>query len=137
MTRESASDEVLKPEPRRHVRLDQTGDDVDGRALRRDHQVDAGRAGELGDAHDRVLDVARGDHHQVGELVDDHQQVRVGGVDALRPGRRHEFAAAHLAVEVVDVPHAGGLHVLVAHVHLAHDPLQRVGRLLRVGDHRA
>ena len=26
---------------------------------------------------DRLLDVARGDHHEVGELVDDHQQVRV------------------------------------------------------------
>ena len=64
-------------EPRRHVRLDQPGDDVDAGPLGGEHQVDAGRARELGDAHDGVLDVARRDHHQVGELVDDHQQVRV------------------------------------------------------------
>jgi hypothetical protein len=35
-------------------------------------------AGELGDPHDRVLDVARRIHHQVGELVDDDEQVGVG-----------------------------------------------------------
>ena len=27
---------------------------------------------------DRVLDVARRDHHEVGQLVDDDEQVRVG-----------------------------------------------------------
>ena len=54
--------------------------------LGREHQVDAGGAGELGDADDRVLDVARGDHHQVGELVDDDQQVRVGRETRSLPG---------------------------------------------------
>ena len=34
------------------------------------HQVDADGAGHLGDAHDGVLDVAGGHHHEVVELVD-------------------------------------------------------------------
>jgi hypothetical protein len=37
--------------------------------------VDADRARLLGDADDRVLDVGRRDHHQVGELVDHAQDV--------------------------------------------------------------
>ena len=61
---------------RRHVGLDETGDDVDRRALRREDEVDAGGPRELGDAHDRLLDVARGDHHEVGELVDDRRAGR-------------------------------------------------------------
>ena len=81
-------------EPRRHVGLDQAGHDVDRGPLRGEHQVDAGRAGELGDADDRVLDVARRDHHQVGELVDDDEEVGVRRQRALaarrapRPCRR-------------------------------------------------
>ena len=38
-------------------------------------EVDAGCAGELRDAHDRVLDLLGGDHHEVGELVDDDDEV--------------------------------------------------------------
>ena len=76
---------------RRHVRLDEAGDDIHRRTLGREHQVDAGCARQLGDAHDRVLDVARGDHHQVGELVDDDQQVRVGLEHALAAGRQHDL----------------------------------------------
>ena len=81
-------------EPRRHVRLDEAGDDVDRRALRGEDEVDAAGPGELGDADDRVLDVARGDHHEVGELVDDDEEVRVRLEHALaarrqlRPRRR-------------------------------------------------
>ena len=48
----------------------------DRRPLRRDDQVDAHRAGLGRDAVDRLLDVARRDHHQVGELVDDDEDER-------------------------------------------------------------
>ena len=44
--------------------------------LRREHEVDADRARLLREADDRVLDVGRRDHHQVGELVDHAQDVR-------------------------------------------------------------
>src|SRR5690606_10681409 len=100
------------------------------------HQVDAGRAGQLGDPHHRVLDVARGHHHQVGQLVHDDQQVGVGLVLPLAARRGGELALAHRRVEVVHVPVAGGRQVVVAAVHLADHPLQRVGGLLRAGDDR-
>ncbi len=80
-------------EPRGHVRLDQAGDDVDRGPLGGEHQVDAGGARQLGDADDGVLDVARRDHHQVGELVDDHQQVRVRLELALAALGRLDLAA--------------------------------------------
>ena len=60
----------------RDVGLDDAGDDVDGRPLGGDDQVDADGAGLLGDAGDGLLDVAGGDHHQVVELVDDDDDVR-------------------------------------------------------------
>ena len=59
----------------RDVGLDDAGDDVDRRPLRRHDEVDPDRAGLLGDARDALLDVARRDHHQVVELVDDDQDV--------------------------------------------------------------
>ena len=80
--------------------------------------MDARGSGQLGDAHDRVLDVAGGDHHQVGEFVHDHQQVRVGLVRSLAAGRGGELAGAYRCVEVVDVAVAGGGQVVVATVHL-------------------
>jgi hypothetical protein len=73
-------------EPGRDVRLDQAGDDVDAGPLGGHHQVDAGRARQLGDPHDRVFHIPGGDHHQVGELVHDHQQVRVGRKIRSLPG---------------------------------------------------
>ena len=60
----------------RDVGLDHTGDDVHRRTLRGDDQVDADRPRLLGDAGDRLLDVAGGHHHQVVELVDDDHDVR-------------------------------------------------------------
>ena len=41
-------------------------------------EVDPGGAGLLRDPHDRVLHVARRGHHEVGELVDDREDVREG-----------------------------------------------------------
>src|SRR5262249_53169558 len=123
-------------QPGGDVRLDQAGHDVDAGPLGGEHEVDAGGAGELGDAHDGVLDVARRDHHQVGQLVHDHEEVGVGRVDALAARRGGELAGQHALVEVVDVAVSGGRQVVVAAVHLPDDPLQRLGRLLGVGDDR-
>ena len=63
-------------DPGRDVDLDRPGDDVGRRALGGEQQVDADRPGLLGQADDRVLDLGRGDHHQVGELVDHAEDVR-------------------------------------------------------------
>ena len=94
ITRESVRLDDGERDARRDVRLDHAGDDVHARALRGDDQVDADGAGLLGDAGDRVLDVARRHHHQVVELVDDDDDVRQALV---RSGRRVIAASSSAA----------------------------------------
>ena len=65
----------LEGDAGREVRLDGAGDDVDRRALRRQDHMDAGGARHLREALDRAFDVLAGDHHQVGHLVDDDDDV--------------------------------------------------------------
>ena len=92
--------------------------------------------GELGDPDHGVFHVPGRDHHQVGQLVHDHQQVRVRQVGALAARRRGELARADRLVEVVDVPEPRRGQVVVAPVHLPDHPAQRLGGLLRAGDDR-
>ena len=66
----------LERQARRDVGLDQAGDDVDARPLRRQDQVHARRARLLRQARDQLLDLLADDHHQVGELVDDDDDER-------------------------------------------------------------
>ena len=93
-------------------------------------------AGLLGDPHDRLLHIARCRHHQVGQLVDDRDDVGIGLVLALTAERRRDLPRAHLGVEIIDVAHPAGLHVLVALLHLLDQPGQRGGSLLRRSDDR-
>ena len=58
------------------VRLHDAGDDVRGRTLRCNDQVHACGTRLLRDAADRVLDFLRRDHHQIGKLVDDDDDLR-------------------------------------------------------------
>src|SRR5216684_2969724 len=97
------------------VGLDETRDDVRGGPLRGDHEVDADRARQLGDAAYELFDLACGDHHQVGELVYDDDDVGQLACEALRG----------LLVVGGDVPHALSREHLVAPVHLRHRPPQR------------
>lgn len=57
------------------VGFDDACDDVDGGALGGDDEVDACGAGELGEASDAGFNVGGGDHHEVGEFVDDADDV--------------------------------------------------------------
>ena len=61
---------------RREIRLDQAGDHVDAGTLRREHQVHADGARHLRQARDGFFDVGAFQHHQVGQLVDQDQNVR-------------------------------------------------------------
>ena len=63
-------------DPARKVRLDEPGDDVHARPLRRQDQVDADRARLLREHRERRLDLALHRHHEVGQLVDHHHNVR-------------------------------------------------------------
>ena len=92
--------------------------------LRRQQQVDADRARLLREADDRVLDLGRRDHHEVGELVDHDQHVGQ---------RRLAVAQAH-AVHLGQVARLVEAHQLVALLHLAHDVLEHRGGVLHVRD---
>ena len=111
-------------DPRGDVRLDHPGDDVDPRALRREHEMDADRPALLREADDRVLDLGGRDHHEVGQLVDDDEHVR-------------DRVLAADGADRVPLGQVAGLdraHELVAAVHLADDVLEHEGRVLHVRD---
>ena len=113
-------------DPRGDVDLDRAGDDVGRGPLRRQHQVDPGRARLLRQADDRVLDFGRGDHHQVRELVDHAEDVR----------QRRVAVLLAVAVELAEVAAAGLAHDPVAGLHLADQVGEDVGGQARRGDHR-
>src|SRR5581483_2710641 len=65
---------------RREISLDQAGNDVDGRPLRRQHQMNTDRACHLRQSSDRFLDVVLVEHHEVGQLVNDDNDVKKGAL---------------------------------------------------------
>ena len=65
----------LERDPGREVGLDCARDHVDRRTLRRHDQVNAGSTCHLRKALDSSLDVFARDHHQVGHLVNDHDDI--------------------------------------------------------------
>ena len=70
---DSGSD--LKGDTGRDVGLDDTGDDIDAWPLGGHDAVDAGCAGHLRDAGDAALYLVLGHQHEVGQFVDDHDDV--------------------------------------------------------------
>ena len=65
-----------KCDSRRHVCLDQSGDDVDGRTLGGNDQMDTCCTRQLRQTADGILDFTRGNHHEVSQLVDDDHDLR-------------------------------------------------------------
>ena len=113
--------------------------------------MDAGGAGELGEAGDARLDLGGRDHHEVGELVDDGDDVGqpVGNLDVLRRerinagegalgvGGEERLGGGLLAgVEADDVADIDLREDLVALLHLAEQPLERGRHFLGLGDDR-
>ena len=140
MTRLSASDDTEKASRDGMLALmTPVMTSTDGRWVAM-HQVDADGPGHLGDAADRLLDVAGGHHHQVVQLVDHDQDERQPVVLARRlavgAGRRSrsQVAAVEGGVVAGDVAHADLGQQVVAALHLVDRPGQGVGRLLGV-DH--
>ena len=84
------------------------------------------RAGQLRDARDQVLDLAGGHHHQVGQLVDDDDDV----------GQRGQPQPGGALVEHDDVARAVRGEELVALLHLLHRPAQRRHRGVGLDHHR-
>ena len=121
-----------KRHTRRNVRLNQTGHHIHRRTLGRQHQVNTRRTRQLRNTNNRLFHVTRGDHHQVGELVNNHQQVRVLVHRALATGIGLNFTLTHRLVEVVHVLVAVVGEVVVAGIHLTNHPLKSLSSLLRV-----
>src|ERR1019366_7613793 len=65
----------LEREPRRDVGLDEAGDHVDAGPLRRQDQMHAGGARLLRQSRDQLLDLLADDHHEIGKLVDDDDDI--------------------------------------------------------------
>ena len=115
-----------------HVGLDEAGDDVDRGTLRGEHEVDADGAGHLREARDRLFDVGAVEHHQVGELVDDDDDVG----QRLLVHVLEEILAAVVEelVELVDVADVVGGEQLEAALHLADGVAQSIRGELGLGD---
>ncbi len=104
--------------------------------------MDADGPRHLGQPTDRGLDIAGRHHHQVGELVDHHQderQAQVAGGLAVPVGeakRCLEVAAVEGGVVAGDITEATLRQHVVAALHLLDRPVQGIGRLLGIGDRR-
>ena len=107
--------------------------------------MNAGRPRLLRQPGDQLFDLFAGDHHQVGQLVDDDNDVGYGA-ERFRAFRRQRqrvgqarsafFAVADAAVEAGNIAHAQRRHQFVAPLHFADAPVEGVGRLLHVDDDR-
>ena len=75
MVRESTLAATWKRDTRGNVGFDDAGDDIDARTLRGDDAMDARGARHLRDARDGHFNIGRRDQHQVGQLVDDDDDV--------------------------------------------------------------
>ena len=137
---ESIFDETRNEMRAGRFALIKPGDDVDRRPLGGENQVDADRPRHLRQPRDRLFDLVAGNHHQVGELVDQHDDRRQRA-DLVAVVVQHRTVVlglreAQVAVVLLDVAHADRRQRLVALLHLAHGPAQRVRGLLRIDDHR-
>ena len=121
-----------KRHTRRNIRLNQTGHHIHRRTLGRQHQVNTRRTRQLRNTNNRLFHVTRSDHHQVSELVNNHQQVRVLVHRALATGIGLNLTLTHRLIEVVNVLVAVVGEVVVAGVHLTNHPLKSLSSLLRV-----
>ncbi len=146
----------LKRDTGRQVGLDQAGNDIDTRTLGCQNQMDTGSAGHLGQTSDRLLDFAPCDHHQVGQLVDDHHDTRQ--MTMLKNfAVLHKFRHGYIFVAIlvinrrgdwlfgifkqafvvsVDITNPLVRHQSIATLHFPHGPGKCHGSLFGVGHHR-
>ncbi len=101
--------------------------------------MDPHGAGHLGDPADGLFDVSRRNHHEVVELVHDHENERqplvlTNGVVGQKRWVLAQVAAVVGRVVAGDVAHADFGEQVVPTLHLGHRPGQRVGRFFGVDD---
>ena len=77
----------LKRNARRHIGLDQTRNHIHARALRGQNQVDASGAGFLRQTRNQLFNFFAHHHHQIGQFVDNDNDMRQGFERLGRVGR--------------------------------------------------
>ena len=142
-----------KADAGRQVCLDNAGDDVDRGTLRCEDQVDARRTCLLREALDQEFDFLARRHHQVGQFVHHHHDLRqrleiqlllfidglagfgiIAGLDAAAERLALRLRGADLLVIVGKIADGNGRHHAIAVLHLLHRPFQRADRLAGFGD---
>ena len=96
--------------------------------------MNAGSARQLGQAADRILNVSRRNHHKVGQLVDDDDDLRQKFIRMIRLA--HGFRLDEALVVGDEVAGTGLGEDVVAALHFLDHPFQRGRRLLDIGDDR-
>ena len=128
-----------KRDTRRDICLHDTGDNVSRRTLCCYNKVHACGSRLLRDTADGVLDFLGSDHHQVGQLVDDNDDLRqhlillgmaVLGLLCFGLFGTHEVVIAD------QIAHLMVREQLVAAFHLTDRPIERTSGLFRVGNDR-
>src|SRR5207244_682010 len=125
----------------RQIGFDQAGNDVHGRLLSGDHQVDAGGTRFLRQPDDVPLHLFSHHHHEVAELVDEKDNVRhaAGDMAALLPFEGADAAVYFIPPQLVvtgDIPNARPAQEIVTLLHLVDSPGQNRLGFLHVLDDR-
>lgn len=102
------------------------GDNIYRGSLGRDDQMNPAGSGQLRNTADRVFTFLWRCHHQVGQLVDHNDDTR----------QLFAALASHQLVITVNITHAVFLKQLVTIRHFLNSPVQGIGGLFRVCDHR-
>src|SRR5437660_11821489 len=92
-------------------------------------------AGHLRQTGDRILDFMARGHHQIGEFIDDDDDVRHARPwFAILVKILDGVAALALSVVTVDIAHAPAGEFLISSLHLADGPAQRPRGRFRIND---
>ena len=98
----------------------------------------------LGKSCDQLLDLLPGNHHQIGQFVDDNDNMRHRNQRFRRLRRQREGICQLLpgllgildaVIKAGDIAHTHRRHQLVTLLHLGHTPVKRVGGVLHVNNH--
>ena len=133
----------MKGDARGHIGFDQTRNHINAGALGGQNQVNARGAGFLRQARNQLFDFFADHHHQIGQLVDDDDDMRqrllrLGRVWGQAKGVGQQFTTSAGFVDFLviarQIAHAHFAHQAVAAFHLVHAPIQAIGGLAHIGD---
>ena len=129
----------LERDPSRQVRFNEARDNIDGRFLRREDQVDADGATFLSQSNDVCFHVLASGHHQVRHFVsddDDEWQVNRYRISFFFVFWRQSFEDLFVAKLIIgrNVPNARFGQQLIAFLHLVDGPRENRFGFSHVGD---